>query len=99
MHVLGQLHLSGDTPLSIEHGGLKIAATDLVAHRNIALQVLAIDECRALGSLYVRNLSQGNLSAGRNRDPDIADPVEALPILRQPSHYQIEAAITFEYLG
>ena len=72
---------------------------DLIAHWNIALQVFAIDERRAFGSLYICNLPERYLPAGGNSNSDVTNPIEALSILWQPSNYQVEATIAFEDLS
>ena len=39
------------------------------------------------------------MTAGRQVDADLADRVEALAILRLPSHDQVEAPVAVEHLG
>src|SRR5262249_46354471 len=98
MHTFRQLHVVSDRTLGVIHRGLQIAPASREAHRHIALEVLAINERGAFGSLDVRDLRKRNLSTAWNVHADVFDGVQTAPILRQPSHHQIEAPISLEYL-
>ena len=87
-----------DSPLGIEDGALQIAIADRESDRHVTLQRFTVDERRALGGLDIGDLVQRDLAAGWQVDADLAHRVEALAILRLPSHDQVEAPVALKHL-
>src|SRR5208337_2645605 len=87
-----------DSPLGLFDGALQIAVANRKSDRHIALERLTVNERSAFGSLDPGDLIERNLTAGRQVDADLAHRVEALAILRLPSHDQVEAPVAVEHL-
>src|SRR5262245_38858247 len=49
MHALGQPHLAGDAGFGVVNRALEIPASNREAHRDIAFEILAVNERRAFG--------------------------------------------------
>ena len=99
MRAFGQLHLLRHLLLHIGDRALKVAPGHRKPHRYIALEVAAINERGALGSLNIGDLSQRHIAAGRHVDANVAHRVKVFAVFRLPAQNQSEAAVALEHLG
>ncbi len=82
-----------DAPLGVGDGAREVAAAHGELHRRVADPVLAVDDGRAVDHLDLGDLAERDLGAVGRRHGDLADGLEAQPVLGLPAHGQVEALL------
>ena len=77
----------------------EVAPADAELHRRVPDAVLAVDDRRALDDLDVGDLPERDVRAVGRRHGDLADGLEAHPVLRLPAHGQVEELLALVHLG